>query len=102
MITSAEQARKKMGSPYGKTIQQLKELAIDHWSEWRPKFVKDLIKHNRLQTVALAAATKASEEIRELMEQGYQNHEAEEVVMPKYILRPPEPEVIKEMEDPER
>lgn len=102
MITSAEEARKAMGSPYGKTVKQLKELAIDHWTEWRPKFVKDLIKQNRLQTVALAAAKKASEEIRELMEYGYQLHEAEEVVLQKYILRPPEPEVIAEMENPER
>ena len=29
-------------------------------------------------------------------------HEAEEVVLQKYILRPPEPEVIAEMEDPNR
>jgi hypothetical protein len=52
--------------------------------------------------VALAAAEKASAEIRELMEYGYQVHEAEEVVLPKYILRPPEREVTAEMEDPDR
>jgi hypothetical protein len=33
MITSAAQARKAMGSPYGKTIKELQELAIHHWSQ---------------------------------------------------------------------
>lgn len=46
MITSAEEARKAMESPYGKTTRQLKNLAIDHWTEWRPKSVKNLIKQH--------------------------------------------------------
>lgn len=102
MTTSAEEARKAMGSPYGKTIKELKDLAIRHWHQWQPKLVKQLIKQNRLQTVALAAAEKVQKEIKELMEYGYQLHEAEEVVLQKYILRAPEPEVIAEMEDPSR
>jgi len=44
MITSAEEARRAMGSPYGKTTAELKELAIRHWNQWRPKFVKDQAK----------------------------------------------------------
>ena len=101
MITSAEQARKKMGSPYGKTIQQLKELAIAHWMRYLPKYFKGLQRLNRLQTTAAKAAEKAQAEIKELMAIGYQLHEAEEVVLPKYILLREEPEITSEMEDRE-
>ena len=87
-------------SPYGKTTEQLKGMAIAHWANYLPKYVKGLVKRNRLQEVATKAAERAQGEIRELMEAGYQLHEAEEVVLPRYILLKEEPEITSEMEDP--
>ena len=78
---------------YGKTVKQLKQTAIEHWADWRPREVKQLIAEKRLQAVALKAAERAHAEIKELMEAGYQNHEAEEVVLPRYILLKPEEKV---------
>lgn len=92
-IENARQAMKAMGSPYGKTVQELKALAIRHWSQWQPKMVKKLKAENRLNSVALAAAEKTDREIKSLMSKGFQHHEAEEMVMQRYILLRPEQEV---------
>jgi hypothetical protein len=89
-ITSAEQAFQKTGSPYGKTIQQLKNRAIDHLREWRPKEFKHLRTTGQLQQVTAQRAREASLEIDRLMQRGFQNHEAEEIVLPRFILLTPE------------
>lgn len=80
------------------TVAQLKQTAIEHWADWRPKEVKQLIKEGRLQAVALKAAQQAHKEIEELIRYGFQNHEAEEVVFPKYISLKPEKVVKGELE----
>ena len=99
--TTKEQIDLMRQAPYGKTTQQLKELAIMHWMRYLPKYFKGLKKLDRLQTTAAKAAEKAQAEIKELMAIGYQLHEAEEVVLPKYILLREEPEITSEMEDRE-
>ena len=98
--TTQELVNLMRGAPYGKTTQQLKDMAIAHWANYLPKYVRRLAKQNRLQDVATRAAERTQAEIKELMEIGYQLHEAEEVVLPRYILLREEPEITAEMENP--
>ena len=101
MIVTDQEACRLMGAPYGKTTRQLQKLAIRHWTEWRPKMVADLEAANRLDHDALVAAEKVQEGIMDLKGAGYQHHEAEEVMLKRYILLPPEQEVLDEMESEE-
>ena len=96
-ITKIEQVS-KMGGMYGQTTKQLQAQAIMHWKEWRPKEAAALEAAGLLQAEALKAAERTQEGIRSLMQAGYQHHEAEEVMLPRYILLPPEKEVVEEME----
>lgn len=95
-----DRSRAIFQGPYGKTVEQLKHIAIEHWIDWRPKEMAALTKQSKglVQETALKAATRAFKEIDELRRAGFQNHEAEEVVMPKYILLKPEKQVKGELE----
>lgn len=86
------------GSLYGTTVKELQIQRLHHLVEWCPKEYQRLMKSNRLETQTLQAAEKAHGEIVSLLKRGYQFHEAEEVVLPRYILTPPEKEVIKAIE----
>ncbi|WP_136797076.1 hypothetical protein [Desulfosediminicola ganghwensis] len=92
-ITNMQQAMAAMGAPYGKTIPQLRNLALRHWKEWRPKETAALQEAGRLRYDAQKAAERAHREIQQLLRAGYQNHEAEEVVLREYILLEPEEEM---------
>ena len=70
--------------------RRLTSKAIHHWKEWLPKKHAELQADNQLVTTATAAARNAEKEIRELMEAGARLDEAEEIVLPKHILLPPE------------
>ena len=70
--TTKEQIDLMRQAPYGKTTQQLKELAIAHWMRYLPKYFKGLQRLNRLQTTAASAAEKTQAEIKELMAIGGQ------------------------------
>lgn len=65
--------------------------ARKHWEEWLPKKVKELKAAGEFGQALQTAARLAQEEIASLMAQGYQQHEAEEVVLPQFILLAPEP-----------
>lgn len=70
--------------------RRLANKALRHWKEWLPNRYKELLEANQLTTAAAAAAAGAAREIRELMQAGARLDEAEEVVLPKWILLPPE------------
>ena len=70
--------------------RRLANKAIRYWKDWLPNRYKELLEANQLVTAANAAAAGAAKEIRELMQAGARLDEAEEVVLPKYILLPPE------------
>lgn len=72
------------------TAMILASQARKHWAEWLPERTKELKEAGIFLTETLKAAEAAHRELRNLMNQGYQFHEAEEVVLPKYILLPPE------------
>ncbi len=64
--------------------------ALRHWKEWLPNRYAELLESNQLLTAAEAAAKGAAVEIRMLMDAGMRRDEAEEIVLPKWILLPPE------------
>ncbi len=68
-------------------------MALKHWAEWLPKMTKELEQEGTLNAAAQDASKRAASRIAELMRQGYQLHEAEEVVLPEEILWKPEPEM---------
>ena len=71
-------------------VSALAAKARKHWAEWLPEKTRELKEAGLFQLRAQAAAVKAEKEILSLMQSGYQRHEAEEVVLPRYILLPPE------------
>ena len=65
--------------------------ARKHWEEWLPEKTQDLKEVGEFKAATRIAARRAQAEIVDLMARGYQEHEAEEVVLPKHILLEPEP-----------
>ena len=82
--------------------RRLTRKAMNHWRDWLPVMYADLNQRNQLVTTAARAAKKAAKEIRQLMEAGARLDEAEEVVLPKYILLPPEESDDEEYDEEER
>lgn len=67
-----------------------KALARKHWQEWLPQKVAELKAEGQLDQSLTTAAVLATRRVVELMEQGYQLHEAEEVALSEYIRLKPE------------
>ena len=61
-------------------------LALKHWKEWRPKAYRQMQEDGTLNEAAQAASKEAARQVAELMEAGYQKHEAEEVVLRETIF----------------
>ena len=73
------------------SIPALVSLARKHWSRWLPKKVAELKKEGTLEESLLGAARLCQKQIDHLMrDRGYQEHEAEEVALPQFILSKPE------------
>ena len=70
--------------------RRLANKTIQYWKNWLPNRYKELLEANQLVTAAAAAAAGAAKEIKELMQAGARQDEAEETVLPKWILLPPE------------
>jgi hypothetical protein len=98
LITTQKQVLSVIGAPHGKTTRQLQKIAIRHMKEWRPKEAAMLEETNNLRSETLKAAERTQKGIRQLMQTGFQHHEAETEMMRRYILLPPEQEMIDEME----
>jgi hypothetical protein len=65
--------------------------ARKHWEKWLPKKTRELKADGEFDMAIQMAARKAQKEIENLMAQGYQEHEAEEVALHQFILLKPEP-----------
>ena len=74
-------------------------LAIRHWSEWLPKMTAELRASGSMNEAVQTASKNAAAEVAQLMMAGFQKHEAEEIVLPEYILLKPEPEAYEPNED---
>lgn len=71
-------------------IEELKAKAAAHWKEWLPKRWESLQAAGALDQALTRSARLAEREIREWMERGARLDEAEEIVLPQYILLTPE------------
>ncbi|MDO9562889.1 MAG: hypothetical protein Q7J60_14825 [Bradyrhizobium sp.] len=72
------------------SVLELTSLARRHWKAHLPDKVKELQAEGLLEAETNAAANLAQDEIERLMGLGYQEHEAREVALPRFILLPPE------------
>ena len=61
-------------------------MALEHWKKWRPKAYRQMQEDGTLNETAQTASKQAARQVAELMEAGYQKHEAEEVVLRETIL----------------
>jgi hypothetical protein len=75
--------------------------AKSHWERHRPRMVKDLKDEDRYEEALLEAQKRTTDEIKELLMHGFQLYEAEEVVLPKYVLLPDESDQPNLAEEPE-
>lgn len=73
------------------SVPELKALARKHWTEFLPRKVAELRAQGTLDEELQGAATLAQTEIEQLKSRGYQESEAREVALPKFILLTPEP-----------
>lgn len=67
-------------------------LALRHWSQWLPKMTQEMRDEGTLDHEAQMASKEAARQVADLMTQGMQKHEAEEIVLPHLILFKPEPQ----------
>ena len=71
--------------------QKYVAMARKHWKEWLPQKVAQLKADGDLESTLQVASRQCAEEVANLRAQGYQEHEAEEVALPMFILLKPEP-----------
>lgn len=64
----------------------LVEKAREHWKEFQPTMFKALERAGMLERRLEEAAQKTVSEMADLRDQGFDDHEAREIVYPKYIL----------------
>lgn len=77
----------------------LAQMARRHWNQWLPAKVARLKAEGTLNEAIQGAALRAQRGITELMSQGYQAHEAEEVVLPQFVLLEPEADAVDSPEE---
>lgn len=70
--------------------QSIASKARKHWEEWLPAKTWALKQAGEFEEAIQGAALAAHRMIQELMSQGYQEHEAEEVALRQYVLLQPE------------
>lgn len=70
--------------------EHYKVKARKHWATWLPEKVAQLKAAGELDAALQLAANLTRARVDELMQQGYQLHEAEEVALPEYVLLKPE------------
>lgn len=72
-------------------IEELKAKAANHWRTWLPKKWAALVAEDRVDEELTRAAIEAEKAIRQWMDGGARQDEAEEIVLPEFILLKPEP-----------
>ena len=76
------------------SVDQLASRAMEHWAEFLPEKTADLKEAGTLEMRARQAAERAVAEIQALVRNGVPEDEAEEMVLPEYILLRPEPRMV--------
>lgn len=72
------------------SAQRYASMARKHWTKWLPKRVAELKAEGQLDPTLQTVGKQAFEAVLELMQQGFQQHEAEEVVLRDLVLLKPE------------
>ena len=67
---------------------------MQHWAEFLPGKTADLKEVGTLEMRARQAAERAVAEMQALVRSGVPEDEAEEMVLPEYILLKPEPKMV--------
>lgn len=70
------------------SVPELAAMARKHWTTYLPSKTKELKRTGMFEVATQRAAEQAMNQIRSLMESGYQEHEAEEVARQQILLRP--------------
>ena len=65
-------------------------LAKEHWKRLRPRMYRELKKSGNLEQALQHAQERSSSEMSDLLEKGFQEHEAWELVAPRYVALPSE------------
>lgn len=65
-------------------------MARKHWTIWLPKKIAALKAEDQLEPTLQTTGKLAQERVLELMQQGFRQHEAEEVALSELILLKPE------------
>ena len=77
-----------------------RSLADSHWQEHRPTMYRELVKAGKLQSALKEAAEATEREMDELMDAGFQYHNAWEAVRQTYLLLPQEEGLDEDEDDP--
>ena len=72
------------------SAQRYATMARKHWATWLPKKVAQLKADGDLESTLQTVGKQAMERVLELMQQGFQQHEAEEAAKAELILLKPE------------
>lgn len=72
------------------SVQAYAAKARQHWAKWLPKKTAALKASGTLDQEIQAVAKQAQQQVLGLMQQGFRQHEAEEVALHELILLPPE------------
>ena len=73
------------------SAQTYEAMARKHWAKWLPQKVAELKASGQLEQALQTAGKATQQQVVELMGQGFQQHEAEEVALPQFVLLKPEP-----------
>ncbi len=58
---------------------------MEHWKNHRPKNYRQMRKDGTLNEFIQTHSKEAAEQVANLMQHGFQQHEAEEMVMPDFL-----------------
>ncbi|MCP4992504.1 MAG: hypothetical protein GY934_01775 [Gammaproteobacteria bacterium] len=74
--------------------------AKEHWREFQPARYRELHEAGTLDQALTVAAEQTHREMSQLEDQGFQNHEAWEMVRERYLFPPEEPGLEEGLENP--
>ncbi|MCY1277008.1 hypothetical protein D9M68_378440 [compost metagenome] len=74
------------------SAERYASLCRKHWSKWLPKKTAELKAAGDWESTLRVRGKWAAERVLELMQQGFRQHEAEEVALHELILLKPEPQ----------
>lgn len=81
-------------------LQNWVDEAREHWAEFQPTKFAEMKKAGTLEDALQDAAMRTAEEMGDLEDSGYQEHEAWEMTREKYLF-PPEEQSLKDQQDAE-